>query len=379
VAYQNGRFPYNRVDKWKGWREMKKFLHSLIVLTAFVLLSLTVYGATPSVFLDNDGQGNVNVGVTNIGKAVYGVQVELTTTEDLTSPVEFISQLPDVTYRLTTQQGNKITLYITSYDVLNSNKTLTLGKLKNLVASQFTSTANYKSVDYFFNTLQAKDVAVTLGYPVEPNNDDDDEELTVPTTPNTTTQPSTSSGTTNQTGTAANDTTGNTTQNTTDKGTTTQPSVTDKEKVTQLTQQVSALTQTTLLKTQRVLTHQAQTLGDVGLVVNGKKVTLTDKILAEYGRTMLPIRTVAEIFGLEIGYNAASKTAIIVKDGHTIEFPLGLNVAIVDGEKTVPIDATNTNVKIVAAQGRTYLPIRFIGEQLGLKISYSQKTVFIHQ
>lgn len=66
---------------------------------------------------------------------------------------------------------------------------------------------------------------------------------------------------------------------------------------------------------------------------------------------------------------SAKKTTITFK-GKVIELWIDNNTARVDGKHKV-IDADNLNVKpIMVPPGRTMLPLRFVGENLGCQVDW---------
>lgn len=88
------------------------------------------------------------------------------------------------------------------------------------------------------------------------------------------------------------------------------------------------------------------------------------------GRTLLPIRYVAEALGALVGWEAKEQKVTINFKGTVIELWIGKNLATVNGEWKL-IDPTNPNVKpITIPPGRTMLPIRFIAENLGCKVDW---------
>lgn len=89
------------------------------------------------------------------------------------------------------------------------------------------------------------------------------------------------------------------------------------------------------------------------------------------GRTLLPIRYVAEALGAEVGWDAKEQKVTIKFKGTVIELWIGKNTAKVNGEYKL-IDPGNPNVKpITIPPGRTMLPIRFIAENLGCKVDWN--------
>lgn len=133
-------------------------------------------------------------------------------------------------------------------------------------------------------------------------------------------------------------------------------------------------TVTTLIKQKERNLNTKVTEVQYGLTINNKKVQLENKLLVSSGRTLAPLRTIAEALNIPIYYHAESKTAIIKMADKLIEFPLGYNVAIVNGEM-IQIDANDSTILSTIKNGRTYLPLRFIAEQLNLNIHFDGKQV----
>ena len=131
-----------------------------------------------------------------------------------------------------------------------------------------------------------------------------------------------------------------------------------------------------LIQTQKrnLLTKTQET--NYGLTINNKKVELENKLLVSNGRTLAPIRTISEALNISIHYHDQSKTAIIQTEDTLIEMPLGYNVAIVNG-KSVPLDANDSSVMSIIKNDRSYLPMRFIAEQLNLNVDFDGEQVSI--
>ena len=92
------------------------------------------------------------------------------------------------------------------------------------------------------------------------------------------------------------------------------------------------------------------------------------------GRTLLPIRYVAEALGATIEWVASEQKAVIDFKGIHIELWIGKNTAKVNNEYLL-IDSGNPDVKpIIVPPGRTMLPIRFIAETLGCQVEWTQAT-----
>lgn len=85
-------------------------------------------------------------------------------------------------------------------------------------------------------------------------------------------------------------------------------------------------------------------------------------------RTMLPIRVVAEALGAKVAWDNSLKQVTITKDDLTIEIFIGSPFAKVNGTP-VQLDSP-----AFIENSRTYLPIRFVAENLGADVAWDQAT-----
>lgn len=116
-------------------------------------------------------------------------------------------------------------------------------------------------------------------------------------------------------------------------------------------------------------TTKAKPATNFKVTLNGTKVTLSDPIIVENGSTLLPVRAIANLLGIDVGYDNTYKIAIASDDDTTLEIPLGITKAVNNGN-VVNINGS----KSVLYNSKTYLPLRFVSEQLGIKINYTSAT-----
>lgn len=89
------------------------------------------------------------------------------------------------------------------------------------------------------------------------------------------------------------------------------------------------------------------------------------------GRTLIPIRAITEGLGATVTWDPQQKVTI-TKNDITIVITLGSNKALVtdkNGTKEVVMD-----VKAGLTNNRTYVPLRFVAETLGLKVNWDKDT-----
>lgn len=98
----------------------------------------------------------------------------------------------------------------------------------------------------------------------------------------------------------------------------------------------------------------------------------TPVILSGWNRTLVPIRAIVEVFGGSISWSQNDQVVTIILNNKTIKLQIGNNIAIVDG-KNVQIDPNNPLVKPIIINDRTMIPLRFVSESLGCKVTWFDK------
>ncbi len=117
-----------------------------------------------------------------------------------------------------------------------------------------------------------------------------------------------------------------------------------------------------------VIPLTASAAGTVKVVLDGKPITFDVAPEVIKGRTMVPYRTLAEKLGATVKWDKKSGKISVIKGTTTIELALKSNIATVNG-KTVTLDTAP-----VERDGRTLVPLRFLGESLGLWVNWSAST-----
>ena len=107
------------------------------------------------------------------------------------------------------------------------------------------------------------------------------------------------------------------------------------------------------------------------ITINGisKKIDAQgSKPIIKNGRTLLPIRVLIESLGGTVEWNAKEQKVTITLNGHSIILWIVKTTALVDGSKTT-LDVASQIIN-----GRTYLPLRFIAENLNALVQWDQST-----
>lgn len=137
--------------------------------------------------------------------------------------------------------------------------------------------------------------------------------------------------------------------------------------------------------------------GELGLIKDGKKVSLdissckeakNNRVLvllngkylnvyagsgaepfSENGRTMIPLRALADGFGFEVDWDQKNKKITLNQDQKSIVMHVGKSEMWVDGKKVDLEGAVPT-----AKNGVTFLPVRQLAEILGVKVDWNSTT-----
>ncbi len=105
---------------------------------------------------------------------------------------------------------------------------------------------------------------------------------------------------------------------------------------------------------------------DINVIYKGKYLFFETKPMMKNARVMVPVRNVFGIFGMEIQWNEESQTAVCRNETHTIEITADKGTAVVNGQEA------SLDVPAFVTDGRLYVPLRFLGEALGISVSWDE-------
>lgn len=114
----------------------------------------------------------------------------------------------------------------------------------------------------------------------------------------------------------------------------------------------------------------------IKVMLDGKSISFPDAkpyIDAKTGKTMVPIRFIAENMRYSVTWDKLHGSAEVKQGNNDIILTVGKNIATINNKQ----QSLNTPPVIVG--GRTYVPLRFISETMGCGVSWDQKnsTAFI--
>lgn len=109
----------------------------------------------------------------------------------------------------------------------------------------------------------------------------------------------------------------------------------------------------------------------IKLVADGKDITSLASPIIENGRTLVPIRFVTEELGGKVDWKDKEKRVIIQKDNLLVNLKINsLLVSYEDGQKNYSL--MDVEPKII--DGRTFVPLRFVGNALGVGVEWDEDT-----
>ena len=105
----------------------------------------------------------------------------------------------------------------------------------------------------------------------------------------------------------------------------------------------------------------------VRITLDGRTVISDQSPIIENGRTLVPIRVIAESLGADVDWDQNSKTVTLVRADKTVKLAIGSNVAQINGK------STNLDVAPIVVNDRTLLPLRFVTEAFSQNVEWDEK------
>ena len=130
---------------------------------------------------------------------------------------------------------------------------------------------------------------------------------------------------------------------------------------------VAALTLCLLIQKQRIpdKIYDSNFKLAIKVMLDGERIAFADtQPMMVASRILVPMRGVFEKLGAELHWDPSLKQVSAERGTHHILLPLGKNTAEVDGQP-VALDQP-----AISVQGRTMVPLRFLGESLGVKVDW---------
>ncbi|MBI2874675.1 MAG: hypothetical protein HYY09_06275 [Firmicutes bacterium] len=106
----------------------------------------------------------------------------------------------------------------------------------------------------------------------------------------------------------------------------------------------------------------------IEVLIGSAKLALEVPPLIEQGRTLVPMRAILEAVDAKVAWDAKTRTVTASKQGITLILTIGNGSALVNGKET-PLD-----VPARILEGRTLVPLRFVSENLGERVTWNPET-----
>lgn len=108
------------------------------------------------------------------------------------------------------------------------------------------------------------------------------------------------------------------------------------------------------------------------IVLDGREIDLSKtkgaQVQVVNNSILIPIRVVSEELGFDVNWDSKTETVTIQQPGTIIKLVLGSSKATVNGKSVSLIAAPKATNEV------TYVPVRFVSEQMGLKVGWNNTT-----
>src|SRR5665648_553905 len=109
----------------------------------------------------------------------------------------------------------------------------------------------------------------------------------------------------------------------------------------------------------------------IRVILGGKQIAFDVDPQIVQSRTLVPMRTMFETFGLTVNWDETTKTAQGISSDSAISLTIGSNKALFNGQELI------MGVPASIIQGRTMIPLRFFSENMGYKVVWVQASNLI--
>ncbi|UKS28447.1 copper amine oxidase N-terminal domain-containing protein [Paenibacillus sp. HWE-109] len=117
-------------------------------------------------------------------------------------------------------------------------------------------------------------------------------------------------------------------------------------------------------------------VGDKGYKVNGAAFTAENApfINQESGRTLVPVRVIAQAINAQVDWVEATRTVVITKDGKKTEITAGSDQVVENGKVNEKI---KLDQPVVLENGSSFIPLRAVAELFGYGVFYQKGDIII--
>ncbi|MCM3489991.1 copper amine oxidase N-terminal domain-containing protein [Alkalihalophilus marmarensis] len=116
----------------------------------------------------------------------------------------------------------------------------------------------------------------------------------------------------------------------------------------------------------------ATTTSNVKVMVDGDLVEFDVPATIKEGRTLVPVRGVFELLGLDVTWNQEERTAAISNGKDLVQLTVGKPEVLINGE------AASIDVPVTLENNRLLIPLRFVAEQFEYGVDWNQASFTVH-
>ncbi|MGO4274979.1 copper amine oxidase N-terminal domain-containing protein, partial [Paenibacillus sp. TAF58] len=117
-------------------------------------------------------------------------------------------------------------------------------------------------------------------------------------------------------------------------------------------------------------------IGDKAYQVDGAAFTAENApfINAESGRTLVPVRVIAQAIQAGVEWVDATKTVVITKDGKKTEITLGSDQVVENGKVN---EKVKLDQPVIIENGSSFIPLRAVAELFSKRVFYQNGEIII--
>ncbi|CAM4309813.1 family 10 glycosylhydrolase [Saccharibacillus endophyticus] len=115
-------------------------------------------------------------------------------------------------------------------------------------------------------------------------------------------------------------------------------------------------------------TTKAKAASVIQIILDGQRIQGDADPYIVSNTTLVPMRLVSTSLGAQIEWSQSDKVVKINQGGTLLSIPLGSKTAYVNG------NAVELEASVTSLNGRIMVPLRFVGQGLGLNVNWSQAT-----
>lgn len=127
-----------------------------------------------------------------------------------------------------------------------------------------------------------------------------------------------------------------------------------------------------------MLSSMSYANGEIKIEIDGDRIYPDSSPMLIEGRTLVPIRAVAEKMGYSVAWDGENQLVILTSSNGSsiLHFEIGSNIALKNLSEKIELD-----VPAIIVSGRTYLPLRAVAEAMDADVNWNgaEKTVEINQ